>query len=642
MILLQSMSMSLHSLEYECWTVVLVLLVSWLLLGGHRTIYLLYHTLPRDLVIIKRLACVLVQTLGCKVQDKTIIDLLVRTASSVPDKAMVIFCDEAGDSIITFRQCLRKSLRIAHYFRDQGFKKGDVVAVMLENRVDYCCYWLGLAVLGAVPALINTNLRHQALAHTLTVVTSKAVIFSADTEKAISEIRPDLTSLEPQLYCADTTDMAGAVSLAEVLPAQSEEEDILAERRAGYQDTLLYIYTSGTTGMPKAATVRHSRFLMLVHGMKELLGLGPRDVLYSALPMYHAAAGVIVLGAAMSQGLTMVSRRKFSATRFWQDCRQHGVTAAQYIGEICRYLLATPESARERRHGLRMVFGNGMRRQVWPRFQARFGVPRVCEYYGATEGNCSVANVTAENRVGAVGFVSVLFPFLLPLYVVKVDENTGEPLRAADGRAIECAPGEAGELIGRIQRGHPVRDFHGYSDNSSTDKKIIRDVFRSGDTFFRSGDILIKDELGWLYFKDRAGDTFRWKGENVSTMEVEAIVSQVVGLRDCVVFGVQVPGTEGRAGMAVIPDPDLQLDLASLYSGLCDKLPSYARPVFVRFVKELSATGTHKLKKTELQKEAYNIENITDDVYIINSKMKTYSKVDVEMYHNILNGNMRF
>lgn len=314
---------------------------------------------------------------------------------------------------------------------------------------------------------------------------------------------------------------------------------------------------------------------------------------------------------------------------------------AQYIGEVARYLFATPENEFEKKHKLRLMFGNGMRPQVWQKFQDRFGVAKICEYYGSTEGNCSISNLTGD-KVGSVGFVSVLFPFILPLYIVRIDEATGDPIRDADGLAVECDPGEAGELIGRIDKGHPVRDFHGYSDNSSTNKKIMKDVFKQGDLYFRSGDILIKDQFGWMYFKDRAGDTFRWKGENVSTMEVEAIVSQVVGLRDCVVFGVEIPGTEGRAGMAVIPDPERLVDLATLYSGVTEKLPSYARPMFVRFVKELTSTGTHKLKKVDLQKEGFNVEKISDEVYMLDSKTKSYRKLDKETYNNILNGNVRF
>jgi len=285
------------------------------------------------------------------------------------------------------------------------------------------------------------------------------------------------------------------------------------------------------------------------------------------------------------------------------------------------------------------MFGNGLRPQIWSQFVERFRIGQINEFYGSTEGNCSVGNFS--NKVGAVGFVSRLFPFLLPLGIIKVDDDTGEPVRGDDGLAVPCAYGEAGELVGRIDKGHPVRDYHGYADESSTTKKVMKDVWKKGDMCFRSGDILVMDEFGWLYFKDRAGDTFRWKGENVSTMEVEAMISQVVGLRDCVVYGVEVPGTEGRAGMAAIPDPENKVDMDKLYSGLTDKLPSYGTPIFLRLVDQIDVTATFKLKKRDLQREGFNPEKVADRVFIIDNKKKSYVPLTQEQYNNIVNGNIR-
>merc|ERR1719295_1015760 len=262
-----------------------------------------------------------------------------------------------------------------------------------------------------------------------------------------------------------------------------------------------------------------------------------------------------------------------------------------------------------------MMLGNGLRPQIWQQFVSRFNISQINEFYGSTEGNCSCGNFS--NKVGAVGFVSVLFPFLLPLSIIKINKDTGEPMRNSSGLALVCDTGEPGELMGRIDRGHPVRDYHGYADNNSSDKKIMKNVWRMGDTF-------------------------RWKGENVSTMEVEAMISQVIGLRDCVVYGVEIPGTEGRAGMAAIPDPDKRVDLASLYAGMVDKLPSYARPIFLRFVDEIDLTATFKLKKRDLQKEGFNPELVKDKLFMMDSKSRTYLPLTKEMYNNIVNGNTRF
>jgi len=432
--------------------------------------------------------------------------------------------------------------------------------------------------------------------------------------------------------------MEGTTSLPPAIKDMSKEP--LTEKIVGYSDPLIYIYTSGTTGLPKAAILKHSRFLFAVYALFCMTELSESDNLYSPLPMYHTAAGAMVTGNAMCEGPTMVTRKKFSAKAFWKDCAEQKVTCAQYIGEIARYLYSTPESPYEKQHSVRMMFGNGLRPQIWQQFVDRFRIPQICEFYGSTEGNCSVGNFS--NKVGAVGFVSVLFPFLLPLGIVKVDEDTGEPLRGDDGLAIPCEYGEPGELVGRIDKGHPVRDYHGYADDSSTKKKIMKDVWNKGDMCFRSGDILVMDELGWLYFKDRAGDTFRWKGENVSTMEVEATISQVIGLRDCVVYGVEVPGAEGRAGMAAIPDPERKVDVEKMFAGMTDKLPSYARPIFLRFVDEIDLTATFKLKKRDLQRDGFNPETIKDKLYMMDNKAQTYLPLTQEMYNNIVNGNTRF
>merc|ERR1719495_103844 len=307
-------------------------------------------------------------------------------------------------------------------------------------------------------------------------------------------------------------------------------------------------------------------------------------------------------------GFKFVLRKKFSASHYWKDCVRYKATVGQYIGEICRYLLNTPECPEEKMHTVRLMFGNGLRPQIWPQFIKRFNIPNISEFYGSTEGNSNIIN--KDNVVGSVGFVPVLFPGLLPLGLIKVSKETGEPERDADGLCIRCKPGEPGEFVGEIVKNHPARDFHGYADKSATDKKKLSNVWRRGDTCFRSGDILVMDRLGYLYFKDRVGDTFRWRGENVSTAEVEATISNMVELRDAAVYGVQIPGTEGRAGMAAIHDPDGEVDLGALAVGVTEQLPSFARPLFIRLVAHLDMTGTFKLKKFNLQKEGFDLTEI--------------------------------
>jgi len=613
-----------------------VTLLVWLLLGGLHTLYLVYATGWRDFQIVIRFIHLLWVNFKAKWRNQTVGELFLKTAERLPDKVMITLCHENGKDEMTFREVKEMSCRVAHYFQQQGYKKGEVVALVMENRVDYCCYWIGMTMVGVIPALVNSNLRQQSLLHTITVAKARAVVFSSELTSAILELE---TSLGPEvsLLCADKTTEATSIhsDIASLPPTPVEE------KVAEYSDSLFYIYTSGTTGLPKAAIITHSRYLFASYCLF-CMGLAvEEDVLYSALPMYHTAGAAVCFGNVLTEGLSLVARRKFSAKHFWKDCTAHSVTCAQYIGEIARYLYATPECPEEKTHKVRMMFGNGLRPQIWQKFVDRFNIKQINEFYGSTEGNCSVGNFS--NKVGAVGFISVLFPFLLPLGLVKVDEETREPLRDSNGLCIPCEFGESGELVGRIDRGHPVRDFQGYADKEATKKKVMKDVWRKGDMAFRSGDILVMDELGWLYFKDRAGDTFRWKGENVSTMEVEATVSAVVGLRDCVVFGVEIPGTEGRAGMVAIPDPERKVDVEKLYEGLREKLPAYARPIFVRLVNKIDVTATYKLKKRDLQSEGFNPELVgKGSVHMLDSKQQCYQPLSQEQYNNIINGNLRF
>ena len=312
--------------------------------------------------------------------------------------------------------------------------------------------------------------------------------------------------------------------------------------------------------------------------------------------------------------------------------------AAQYIGEICRYLLNSPESCSDTRHRVKVMFGNGLRPQIWRQFQDRFNVPRIAEFYGSTKGNANIINM--DGHEGAVGFLSVLLPSVYPCALLRVHPETSVPVRGQDGLCIRCKPGEHGEFVGMIVANHDVRDFKGYASKEATQKKIIRDVFKKGDCAFLSGDILVMDEEGYLFFKDRTGDTFRWNGENVSTAEVENTLSAVVG-RDVAVYGVEIPNTEGRAGMAaVLAPPEAPLPMSALTGGVRAQ-PPYARPLFLRPVKELEMTGTYKLMKSSLQKEGFDIRAISDPVYFLHPKEQSYVLLTPELYDGIMRGEVR-
>lgn len=288
----------------------------------------------------------------------------------------------------------------------------------------------------------------------------------------------------------------------------------------------------------KAAVITNLRFQFMVSGTFMMFGMDDSEVVYNTLPLYHTAGGMLGVGLVLQFGITMALRKKFSASNFWTDCIKYNCTSAQYIGELCRFLLLTPSKPEETQHKVRFMFGNGLRPQIWSQFVKRFNIEQIGEIYGATESNANLANF--YNKVGAVGFVPPCATFLYPVNLVRCDEETGEPLREANGRCMRCEPGEPGVFIGKINPAHAARSFAGYADKSASEKKVLKNVFKEGDMYFNSSDILVMDIFGYYYFKDRTGDTFRWRGENVASAEVEGIVMRVAGLSDCVVYGVDV------------------------------------------------------------------------------------------------------
>ncbi|CAL4059398.1 unnamed protein product, partial [Meganyctiphanes norvegica] len=607
----------------------------WLALGGHYTLWQVYATLPRDAKALYRFLTLIWHIKKAERNNSSVPKLFQARVQEHPSKIAFYFEDEKW----TFQQVEDYSNQVANYFADQGIKHGDAVALFMENRVEYICTWLGLTKIGAIPALINYNLRLKPLHHCIVVAECKMIICGAEVYQALSDIKDDLGGMPIFISGAskDENMLTGCVDLDKALSISSTNVPCQLES-VNFTDKMVYIYTSGTTGLPKAAVIKHSRYLFFCGGVYRMAGLSANEVIYDPLPLYHTAGGMLGVGQVLVFGATTAIRAKFSASNYWKDCQKYDATAAQYIGEICRYLLNTPPKPEESKHKVRLMFGNGLRPQIWEQFQKRFNIPMITEFYGSTEGNANIINMTG--KVGAVGFVSVLFPWVYPCALIKIDKETGEPIRNDNGLCIRCKPGEPGEFIGMIVRRDPVRDFHGYADKSASKKKIVENVFKHGDSAFLSGDILVMDEEGYLYFKDRTGDTFRWRGENVSTTEVEGVVSQVAGHTDAVVYGVEVPGAEGRAGMAAILDPEDNLDLKLLHDGLTKALPSYARPLFIRIVKELDMTGTYKLKKVDLQKEGFSPSDVSDKMYYLDPK-NGFVPLDNELHQRIVSGEAR-
>ncbi|KYQ58100.1 Long-chain fatty acid transport protein 1 [Trachymyrmex zeteki] len=524
------------------------------------------------------------------------------------------------------------SNRMGRYFRTRSFSHSDSIALFMENRPEYIATWLGLGKANFVAALINTNLRRDVLLHSINAAGCKAVIFGSELKDAIRDIKDKIPDIELYQWSesADTSILEGAIDLNTKI-SNIDSGSLIILDYGSPRDKLIYVYTSGTTGMPKAAVISNLRYMLITCGVNSMLNLQSNDRIYNPLPLYHTAGGIIGAGQALMGGVTVVLCKKFSASKYWSECVHYECTVAQYIGEICRFLLTVPSNEYDSMHKVRLMFGNGLKPQIWESFVKRFGVKQIGEFYGATEGNSNLVNI--DNKIGAVGFIPRYASVLYPVALLKINEETGELLRGSNGFCIPCKPGEPGVFVGKINSKKVINEFSGYADKKASEQKIVHDVFKKGDRVFNSGDILVMDELGYFYFKDRTGDTYRWRGENVATSEVEAVISNVIGLKDATVFGVE---------MVAIFDPENSLDLKGLVGKLKKVLPNYAIPRFIRILSELPMTGTFKLKKKDLQRDAFDIKKastVKDPIYFLNND--TYIRMTDEHYNNIVNKKIR-
>jgi fatty-acyl-CoA synthase len=399
-------------------------------------------------------------------------------------------------------------------------------------------------------------------------------------------------------------------------------------------DRALLIYTSGTTGLPKAANVSHYRLLTWSLWFAGMMDTRPSDRMYNCLPMYHSVGGVVATGAALLGGGSVVIAEKFSARRFWDDVARWDCTLFQYIGELCRYLLLAPPHPRERTHRLRLCCGNGLRGDIWGEFKDRFRIPRILEFYAATEGNVTLFN--CEGKPGAIGRIPSFLAHRSAIALVKYDVEHAELARDDRGRCIRCPPGEVGEAIGRISEGasSPGARFEGYTSSHDSERKNLRHAFEAGDAWFRTGDLMRQDASGFFYFVDRVGDTFRWKGENVSTTEVTEAITSFPGVLEAAVYGVEIPGADGRAGMAAVVI-DETFELASLRRHLNDRLPAYARPVFLRIVPRIVTTVTFKQRKAELMREGYDPDHVDGAIYFNDNDRNAFVRLDEALFERI-------
>lgn len=560
-------------------------------------------------------------------------DVVDDWARRQPDHVALI----TDDASLDYDGLSKRINRYARWALSVGVAKGDTVGLIMPNGIDYVAAWLGISRIGAVVALINTRLVGKSLAHCLNVAKPSHIIVAHELAATLESAKTHLKT-DARIWTHGDARSEHAIDVA---LAALDDGTLSPDEHGGVtiDDRALLIYTSGTTGLPKAASISHRRILNWGFWFAGLTGATPQDRLYDCLPLFHSVGGIVAPCSMLAAGGSVVIAEKFSASNFWPDIVRHDCTLFQYIGELCRYLLKAPPSEYENRHRLRLVCGNGLRGDIWEDFQSRFAIPRILEFYAATEGNFSLFNV--EGQPGAIGRIPPLLAHRFPAGLVKLDPHTGVPLRNDEGFCIACARGEAGEAIGRIGRADEGGGrFEGYTDADETEKRVLRDVFAKGDAWFRTGDLMRLDGKGFFHFVDRIGDTFRWKGENVATSEVNDAVRDFTGVVDATTYGVSIPGADGRAGMSAIVVNE-GFDIEALPAHLAQRLPVYARPVFIRISRELDATETFKQKKGELAREGFDPGAIKDPMFMLDPKSGAYVALDGRTFAQIINDMIR-
>ena len=602
----------------------------------------MFNKIKNELIYLSTLRRILSSLKLINNDEKAIITKKIAGFAETNPQSIAIYYE---DREVSYKELMEGANRYSHWFLKNNLKKGDVIALLMENRPEFLMAWIGVAQIGGTTALINTNLTEHPLNHSLSISGAKNLILGSELINNFNTTNDSIKDSFQVWVEGEFNDSKHKKinDVLEDLPTSFPNIDYDVVN----QDVALYIYTSGTTGDPKAATITHKRLRMMLLGFVSAIVPKKSDRIYNVLPLYHSAGGIVAVGIALTTGASLVLKKKFSVNEFWEDVNKYQVTIFQYIGELCRYLLNAPQHEHENKHKLRIATGNGLRPDIWDTFKERFNIKKIIEFYGATEGNISLINY--DGKSGAIGRIpgylksnadaAIIFCSSEKFSLLnKFDVEKEEPIRNEEGFCIPCEIGEVGEALGEIQV--DAGGFDGYVDKQATQKKILTNVFENGEQRIRSGDLLSCDKDGYYYFIDRIGDTFRWKGENVATSEVAHAFKGIDGIEEVNVYGVEIPGNDGKAGMAALVTRN-DINFENLFNNLKGSLPSYAMPLLLRVKKEIEITGTFKHKKVDLVKEGFNPDEVSDPLYLADNDNSTFIKLDKNLYQKLMNQKIR-
>jgi fatty-acyl-CoA synthase len=532
----------------------------------------------------------------------------------------------SGDETLTYRGLAKAKNAYANWAAARSLALGETICLLMSNSPSYFAIWLGILQTGGCAALININLRGESLIQSIASAGARTIVTDVALLPLLEEIWPSLPSGVTIWVHGDPPVDRSELPVFHRSAYPDYKVSDAPSASNGSNATALLIFTSGTTGHPKAARISHHRLLEWSLWFAGMMDTRKDDRLYNCLPMYHSTGGVAGIGGVLVNGGEVILEERFSRKHFWTKIIQYDCTIFLYIGELCRYLARSPFDQNETQHRLRLCIGNGLRADIWREFQQRFKIPAILEFYASTEGNVALYN--CEGQPGAIGRVPGFLAHRFPTELIACDTETGEAIRGEDGRCIRCAANNGGEAIGRIATSHlsPGR-FEGYTDKSATERKILRDVFEAGDAWFRTGDLMRRDQAGYYYFVDRMGDTFRWKGENVSTQQVGEVLSCFSGVTEAIVYGVSVEGEEGRACMVALTTTPL-FSIDALAAFVERHLPSYAQPMFVRLCESIETTGTFKPIKAKLMREGYDTSLVDDPIFTFHRESGVYAPLE--------------